>query len=50
MPRRVRDYVIIHEMAHLIHPNHSKKFWELVNRYTNTLRGLGAISWHQIRK
>jgi len=24
------DYVIIHELSHLIYPNHSKYFWELV--------------------
>lgn len=31
-PKSVADYVIIHEVAHLIHFNHSKQFWCLVKQ------------------
>ncbi|WP_286265123.1 M48 family metallopeptidase [Thalassotalea atypica] len=32
-PKRVVDYVIIHELSHLIFLNHSKEFWQLVKQY-----------------
>jgi hypothetical protein len=32
-PHRIVDYVVIHELCHLIHHNHSRDFWDMVQRY-----------------
>lgn len=33
-PPWVAEYVCIHELAHLIYPNHSAAFWQLVRRHS----------------
>jgi hypothetical protein len=29
-PLEIIEYLVVHELVHLIHPNHSKKFWQTV--------------------
>jgi predicted metal-dependent hydrolase len=32
-PIEIRHYVIIHELAHVKHPNHSPRFWNFVHQF-----------------
>jgi predicted metal-dependent hydrolase len=42
-PAWVRDYVLIHELAHLAVPDHSAAFWALVARYPLAERARGFL-------
>ena len=35
---RCLDYVIVHELSHVIHFNHSKDFWSLVSKYSSNYK------------
>ena len=43
MPDWVIDYVLLHELAHLIVPSHNAEFWALVARYPRSERARGYL-------
>ncbi len=43
MPGWVVDYVLVHELAHLLVPGHGPRFWELVARYPKAERARGYL-------
>jgi predicted metal-dependent hydrolase len=42
-PTWVLDYVIVHELAHLVEPGHGKAFHSLVDRYPKAERARGFL-------
>lgn len=43
MPDWVIDYVLLHELAHLLEPDHSPRFWRLLEAYPHTERARGFL-------
>lgn len=48
-PQEVIDYVVVHEMCHMVHLNHDRSFWRLVGSiipdYKEQERWLALSSW-----
>jgi predicted metal-dependent hydrolase len=43
MPTWVIDYVLLHELAHLLEPNHDARFWSWVDRFPRSERAKGYL-------
>ncbi|MEV0849436.1 M48 family metallopeptidase [Streptomyces sp. NPDC049954] len=43
MPEYVVDYVLLHELAHLLVPGHGPRFWALLDVYPRTERARGYL-------
>ncbi|GAB3693845.1 M48 metallopeptidase family protein [Angustibacter aerolatus] len=43
MPGWVLDYVLLHELAHLLQPSHGDPFWALLDAYPRTERARGYL-------
>ncbi|PFP23591.1 zinc protease [Bacillus sp. AFS073361] len=48
-PQQVIDYVVVHEMCHMVHLNHDRSFWRLVGKilpdYKEQENWLSLSSW-----
>lgn len=44
MPGWVVDYVLLHELAHLVEASHSAAFWRLLERYSRTEEAKGYLT------
>ncbi len=47
LPGHLIDYVILHELVHTVHKNHSPAFWELLDKHTG---GRARMLAKEIRK
>lgn len=44
LPKEQMNYVIVHEVCHLIHFNHSKSFWSAVEKAIPNYKALSKIT------
>ncbi len=47
MPRYVLDYVLVHELAHLLEAAHSERFFEFERRFARAERAIGFLEGWQ---
>lgn len=40
LPKHLTDYVLLHELVHTVHKNHSKQFWKHLDKLTGNARVL----------
>lgn len=50
MPRWVLDYVLLHELVHLLHAGHGPEFWAELEAYPRTQRARGFLEGYAYRE
>ncbi len=49
LPKNLARYIVVHELCHLIHMNHSKNFWNLVEKFIPNYKLLRKILRNKYR-
>lgn len=50
VPQEIRDYIICHELSHLVHFNHSRAFHDLCDRFCREITGKGERYFKNLEK
>lgn len=46
LPQDIIEYIVVHELAHIVHKHHQKSFWSLVEKHLPDYKQRIAVLKH----